>query len=120
MAITAPTLGCTTVADTTSTPTGMTAAMNTGIGIGSTVHNTKMEKGYDAAAIQTGPIGQSQTSQTIKAVSTPAVAIGANKGVRYMAVGASDVANGAVIATGWVNRSGQTMKAGENAIGVAA
>lgn len=122
MPLTAPTLGAVTVGDTTATPSGMSHSSVTGIGIGSTVHNKKMEKGYDAAplGILTGSIGAAQTTQSLKAVSTPDVAIGDNKVTRYMEVGGADVANGAVIATGWVNRSGQTMLAGENAVAVAA
>jgi hypothetical protein len=98
----------------------MSAGGNTGIGHGSTYSSPKIIKGLNAAAIQTGPIGQSQTSQTLKALSTDTVAVGANKGLRYMAVGGADVANGGVIAAGWVNQSGKTMKAGETAFGVAA
>ena len=122
MAFTAPTLGAVSVISSASTPTGMTAGGNTGIGIGSTVHSKKVEKGFDSAplGILTGPIGQSQVSQALYAMPTPLVALGAAKVTRYMAVGSSDVADGALIATGWVNRSGQTMRAGENAIGVAA
>ena len=120
MPLIAPTLGAVTVADTSLTPSGCSPAAVTGLGIGSTVHSASSIKSLDAAAVQTGPIGHAQTEQTLHAVSTDTVDVGANKGVRYMAVGASDVANGAVIATGWVNRSGATMKAGENAIGVAA
>lgn len=119
MPLTAPILGAVTVADTTATPTGMSAAAVTGIGHGSTYSSTKVIKGLDAAAIPTGPIGQSQTMQILKAVSTPLVDVGANKGLRYMAVPA-DTADNAAIDVGWVNRSGKTMKAGETAFGVEA
>ncbi len=116
----APILGAVAVADTTVTPSGMSAGGNTGIGHGSTYSSTAIIKGLDPAAIPTGPIGQSQTSQTLKAVSTPTVDVGANKGLRYMAVGGADVLDGGVIAAGWTNRSGKTMLAGETAFGVAA
>ena len=119
MPLTAPTLGCISVADTDTTPSGMSPASVSGLGLGSTVHSTQSIKSLDAAAIQTGAIGHVQTEQTLHAISTPTVAVGSNKGVRYL-LASADVADGAVITAGWVNRSGSTIKAGELAIAVAA
>ena len=119
MALLTASPGAITVADTTVDPSGMSAASVTGIGHGATAGTGNAQRSLTAAAITTGPIGQPQTAQTLKAVSTPALAVGANKAIRYLLV-ATDTAPDGVIDTGWVNRSGRTLRAGEYAYGVAA
>lgn len=118
MAITAPNTGCITLADTTTTPTGMTPASVSGIGHGSTSNTGTAKRSLTADVINTSNIGGA-ANRPIRAVPSATSAPGANKGLRYLVVTTSTVDNAAIVA-GWVNRSGETLPINENAFGVEA
>lgn len=94
-----------------------TGALSTGIGVGPNYNHsgTVAEQSVTAAAFGAARIG-SGTDGVVYALGST---YGTSKGVRYLQASGS-VADGAVVTTGWVNRSGRTLNTGDYVWAVAA
>jgi hypothetical protein len=92
-----------------------TGALSTGIGVGANWSGQPAQQTATAAAFTAARIGDA-TAGTVYALGST---YGSSKGTRYVtATGA--VADGAAVTTGWVNRSGRAMVAGDYCWAVAA
>ena len=91
--------------------------LSTGIGVGPNYNHSGpfAEQSVTASAFTAARIGDA-TAGTVYALGS---GYGSSKGVRYMQA-TGTVADGAVVATGWVNRSGRTLNTGDYVWAVAA
>lgn len=92
-----------------------TGALSTGIGVGPNWSGQPAQQSATAAAFEAARIGDA-TAGTVYALGS---GYGSDKGTRYVAASGT-VANGAAVTTGWINRSGRTMVAGDYCWAVAA
>ena len=92
-----------------------TGALCTGIGCGANNSGPEAEQSLTASAFTAARIGDASAG-TVYALGA---SYGASKGTRYMQASGT-VANGGVVATGWVNRSGRTLNTGDYLWAVAA
>lgn len=92
-----------------------TGALSTGIGCGANMSGPLAEQSLTASAFTASRIGDASAGTVYALGST----YGASKGTRYVQASAT-VANGAAVTTGWLNRSGRTMDAGDYCWAVAA
>lgn len=94
-----------------------TGALSTGIGVGPNYNHSGpfAEQSVTAAAFVAERIGGG-TAGTVNALGT---GYGTGKGLRYVQASGS-AADGAAAITGWINRSGRTLAAGDYVWAVAA
>lgn len=92
-----------------------TGALSTGIGCGANWEGYPAQQTATAAAFTANRIGDA-TAGTVYALGSN---YGASKGTRYVQA-TGTVADGGVVVTGWLNRSGFTMNTGDYCWAVAA
>lgn len=85
-----------------------TGALSTGIACGANWSGQPAQQSATAAAFTADRIGGA-TAGVVYALGS---SYGASKGTRYVQA-SSSVADGAAVVTGWLNRSGRTMVAGD-------
>lgn len=92
-----------------------TGALSTGIGVGAEWSGQPAQQSATATAFTAARIGDAAAG-TVYALGA---GFGADKGTRYVQA-TGDVADGAAVVAGWINRSGRAMVTGDYTWAVAA